>query len=292
MVKYKNILITGSKGQLGRSIKDISDDFRYNYFFMNKSNLDITDSPKLEKFLIHNDINIIINCAAYTDVERAEIDTNHAIKINDKAVGSMVKLCSKLGIQLIHISTDYIFDGKKRSAYIETDYVKPLNNYGLTKLAAENKILNTGIKDSIIIRTSVLYYENGKSFINNIIDKILNGKNIKVVNDQFSTPTYAGDLARVILKIIPFIKCDGAEIYHFANKGECTRFDIADKINKFLKGNSVIGSIKTNNKKTVRPLYSVLESTKIIEKFDLKIRNWEDALEDYLKRQKINLNEI
>jgi len=292
MVKYKNILITGSNGQLGRSIKDISDEFRYNYFFTTKSNLDITDSSKLEKFVIHNDINIIINCAAYTDVERAEIDTELAKKINDEAVGSMAKLCSKLDVQLIHISTDYIFDGKKSSAYIETDYVKPLNNYGLTKLAGENKILNTDIKDSIIIRTSVLYYENGKSFINNIIEKIVNKKNIEVVNDQYSTPTYAGDLARVILKIIPFVKCNETEIYHFANSGECTRFDIADKINKFLEVNSVIDSIKTDNNKTVRPLYSVLESTKIIEKFNLEIRNWEEALEDYLIRQKINLSEI
>ena len=292
MVKFKNILITGSSGQLGRSIKDISDEFMYNYFFMTKSNLDITDSPKLEKFLLYNDINIIINCAAYTDVERAEIDSDLANKINDKAVGSMVKLCSKLGVQLIHISTDYIFDGKKSTAYIETDYVNPLNNYGLSKLAAENKILNSDIKDSIIIRTSVLYYENGKSFINNIIDKIVNGKNIEVVNDQFSTPTYAGDLARVILKIIPIVKCDKAEIFHFANTGECTRFDIANKINKFLEGNSLISSIKSDNNKTVRPLYSVLESTKIIQKFNLEIRSWEEALEDYLIRQKINIIEI
>ena len=113
MVKYKNILITGSNGQLGRSIKDISDEFRYNYFFMTKSDLDITDSKKLEIFLTNYNINTIINCAAYTNVERAEIDTEHAIKTNDKAVGSMVKLCSKLNIQLIHISTDYVFDGKK-----------------------------------------------------------------------------------------------------------------------------------------------------------------------------------
>ena len=225
---------------------------------MTKSNLDIVTHQNL-KISLHNDINIIINCAAYTDVERAEIDSDLAKNINDKAVGSMVKLCSKLGVQLIHISTDYIFDGKKSSAYIETDYVNPLNNYGLTKLAAENKILNSDIKDSIIIRTSVLYYENGKSFINNILDKIVNGKNIEVVNDQYSTPTYAGDLARVILKIIPFVKCDKAEIFHFANTGECTRYDIANKINKFLKGNSVIGSIKTNNNKTVRPLYSFLK---------------------------------
>ena len=292
MVKFKNILITGSNGQLGRSIKDISDEFRYNYFYMTKSNLDITDSPKLEKFLLNNDINIIINCAAYTDVERAEIDSDLANKINDKAVGSMVKLCSKLGVQLIHISTDYVFDGKKGTAYKETDYVNPLNNYGLSKLAAENKILNSDIKDSIIIRTSVLYYENGKSFINNIIDKIVNGKNIEVVNDQFSTPTYAGDLARVILKIIPIVKCDKAEIFHFANTGECTRFDIANKINKFLEGNSLISSIKSDNNKTVRPLYSVLESTKIIQKFNLEIRSWGEALEDYLIRQKINIIEI
>ena len=119
MVKFKNILITGSNGQLGRSIKDISDEFRYNYFFVTKSNLDITDSSKLEKFLIHNDINIIINCAAYTDVEKAEIDTELAKKINDEAVGSMAKLCSKLGVQLIHISTDYIFDGKKKALLIQ-----------------------------------------------------------------------------------------------------------------------------------------------------------------------------
>ena len=292
MVKYKNILITGSNGQLGRSIKDISDEFRYNYFFMTKSDLDITDSKKLEIFLTNYNINTIINCAAYTNVERAEIDTEHAIKTNDKAVGSMVKLCSKLNIQLIHISTDYVFDGKKRFPYIETDYVKPLNHYGFTKFAAEDKILKSDLKDSIIIRTSVLYFNNGNCFVNNIIDKIINRKAIKVVNDQFSTPTYAGDLARVILKIIPFIKSDKADIYHFANIGECTRFDIAVKINKILNGKSAIYSSKSENAKTQRPFYSVLDSKKIIKKFNLRIRNWEEALNDYILKQNIELNEI
>ena len=273
MVKLKNILITGSNGQLGRSIKDISDEFRYNYFFTTKSDLDITDSVKLEIFLVNYNINIIINCAAYTNVERAEIDTEHANKINDNAVGTMVKLCSKLNVQLIHISTDYVFDGKKSSPYIETDSVKPLNHYGFTKFSSENKILKSDIKDSIIIRTSVLYYDDGNNFVNNIISKIANRATIKVVNDQYSTPTYAGDLAKVILKIIPFIKCDKTEIYHFANIGECSRYDIAEKINKLLNRKSVIYSVKSNNINTQRPLYSVLECSKIIEKFNLKIRN-------------------
>ena len=148
------------------------------------------------------------------------------------------------------------------------------------------------LKDSIIIRTSVLYFNNGNCFVNNIIDKIINRKVIKVVNDQFSTPTYAGDLARVILKIIPFIKSDKADIYHFANIGECTRFDIAVKINKILNGKSAIYSSKSENAKTQRPFYSVLDSKKIIKKFNLRIRNWEEALNDYILKQNIELNEI
>ena len=292
MVDKKNILVTGAKGQLGRSIKEISKNYYYNFFFMEKIELDLTNFFAVENFLKSKKIHCIINCAAYTDVDSSE--KNHKIcdDVNNLAVVNIVKLCCELNIQLVHISTDYVFDGEKRSAYEESDFTNPLNKYGISKLYAEKTILSHNLINSVIIRTSLLYYDKGCNFINKIIDKICKGEDINVVNDQYSSPTYANDLSHIILKIIPLISNKTAEIYHYSNIGHCSRYDLAIKINELLRGNSKINPTKTNNKLIVRPLYSVLRCTKIINKFNIEIRKWEQALEEYILKQNIKIGEI
>ena len=292
MVNSKKILITGSKGQLGSSFKKISKAYNYNFIFTDKSNLDITNFDSLKEFFRDNKIDTLINCVAYTNVDNAQIKKNICNNVNHKAIGFLSKLCEKFNIQLIHISTDYVFDGKKDSPYNESDFTEPLNNYGLSKLQGEKAVMNYNLKNSIIIRTSLLYYDNGDSFVNKIINKIIKGESIEVVNDQFSSPTYADDLAHAILKIIPLIRNNITEIYHYSNKGHCSRYDLAIKINELINGDSKINSIKSKNEITVRPLYSVLETSKIINKFNLRLRHWEESLEEFISNQNFISNEI
>ena len=292
MVKKKNLLVTGSDGQLGKSLKDISNQFDFRYFFMSRDKLDITDPLKLEVFLKKFKIEVVINCAAFTDVSKAEDNKYYSNIINNIAVGYLAALCNKFDIKLIHISTDYVFDGNTNFSYVETDKVNPLNYYGITKLRGENKILSHKLKNSIIIRTSVLYYHNGNSFVNKIINKIKNKEDIEVVNDQYSAPTYAHDLSKVIFKIIPMIKNDTTQIYHFSNFGQCSRYEIAVEINKLINGSSIIKPIKSLNNITVRPSFSVLNTKKIIDNFNLEIRSWNTALKDFISTQKIILSEV
>lgn len=289
----RNILITGSNGQLGRALKKFSKNYHFNFHFFSRKELDISDYERLNYFLEKFEINTVVNCAAYTNVDNAESNKSFCNKINNNAVGFLSDLCEKYNIRLIHISTDYVFDGQKCTPYTESDSINPLNYYGKTKSYGEKKIINSKLKNSIIIRTSLLYFDNGdSSFINKIIDKVNMGENFCVVNDQYSSPTYAKDLAHTILEIIPLISNNSVEIYHYANSGDCSRYDLAVKINELLVGNSNIKATNTNNNMTKRPLYSVLQSTKIIDKFNLKIRSWEDALKEYIIKQNIILNEI
>ena len=292
MVNSKKILITGSKGQLGSSFKKISKAYNYNFIFTDKSNLDITNFDSLKEFFRDNKIDTLINCVAYTNVDNAQIKKNICNNVNHKAIGFLSKLCEKFNIQLIHISTDYVFDGKKDSPYNESDFTEPLNNYGLSKLQGEKAVMNYNLKNSIIIRTSLLYYDNGDSFVNKIINKIIKGENIDVVNDQFSSPTYAIDLSHAILKIIPLINNNSTQIYHYSNVGSCSRYDLAKKINELLGGNSKIYPIKSDQDIVSRPLFSGLSSAKIINKFNIEIRKWEVALKEYILQQNIKLDEI
>ena len=292
MVDKKNIIITGAKGQLGRSIKEISKNYFFNFFFMEKKELDLTNFSMVKNFLKVNEINSVINCAAFTDVDSAEKNHKISDNVNNLAVANIAKLCGELNIQLVHISTDYVFDGEKGSAYDETDFTNPLSKYGISKLCAEKTILSHNLLNSLIIRTSLLYYDKSCCFINKIIDKISKGEDINVVNDQYSSPTYANDLSHAILKIIPTISNNTAEIYHYSNIGHCSRYDLAVKINELLDVNSKINPTKTNNYFKVRPLYSVLKCTKIINKFNIEIRKWEYALEEYIIKQNIKIGEI
>ena len=287
MGQIKNILITGSNGQLGKSIKDISSNYDYKFYFESRDKLDITNFLMVKKFLIKFKIDTIINCAAFTNVDRAESESKKANIVNNKAVDNLAKLCNLFSVQLIHISTDYVFDGYRNSPYKETDKVNPLSKYGKTKLEGEKKILKYRLENSIIIRTSWLYSEFGNNFVNKILDLAADSKYIEVVDDEIGSPTYAVDLARVILEIIPKIGGNKTEIYHFSNAGFCSRFEFAEEIIKFMPNNLKIIPIKSKKNKQIRPKYSVLDTSKISKNFKLKINDWSSCLEFFLKSKKL-----
>ena len=287
MGQIKNILITGSNGQLGKSLKDISSDFDYKFYFESRDKLDITNFLTVKNFLIKFKIDIIINCAAFTNVDKAESESKKANTVNNKALDNLAKLCNLFSVQLIHISTDYVFDGYRNSPYKETDKVNPISKYGKTKLEGEKTILKYRLKNSIIIRTSWLYSEFGNNFVNKILGLAADSKCIEVVNDEVGSPTYAVDLARVILEIIPKISGSKTEIYHFSNTGFCSRFEFAEEIIKYIPNNLKIIPISSKKNKQIRPKYSVLDTSKISNKFKLKINDWSSGLEFFLKSKKL-----
>jgi dTDP-4-dehydrorhamnose reductase len=281
-----NILVTGSNGQLGYSIKKVSRRFdKYNFIFTEKNQLDLSNFNSIEKYIINYKINIIINCAAYTDVENAENNRELVDLINHVSVENLAKICSYNNIQLIHISTDFIFDGNKDFPYTEKDDPNPINFYGLSKLYGERKILKYDLKKSVIIRTSWLYSELKNNFVNKIIEKINLNDNINVVNNELGSPTYAIDLANMILEIIPKLENNQTEIYHFSNIGVCSRYEFAKKINSITLGESKINSINSLDSVVRRPEFSALDSSKAINEFGIHINTWEESLIEYLKEK-------
>ena len=287
MVDHKNILVTGGAGQLARSIKDISKFYDYNFIFKSKKELDITNITDLNRFFNSNKIHLIINCAAFTDVEVAESKKDISDKINHIAVDNLSKICYENEIQLIHISTDFVFDGLKLSPYNETDSPNPINHYGLTKLNGEKKILKYDLNKSIIIRTSWLYSDFKNNFVSKILNKISFQEDIKVIDNEFGSPTNAKDLAIIILTILPNLKNNKTEVYHCCNTGICSRYDFANEIVKYTKQVSNVKPISISDFKVKRPKFSALDSSKIIKKFDLKIKNWKDSLLEHIKERNI-----
>tara|TARA_Y100000739_G_C20606560_1_gene465900 strand:- start:1865 stop:2746 length:882 start_codon:yes stop_codon:yes gene_type:complete len=291
MVTVKNILVTGSNGQLGSSIKSISASFKYyNFFFKDKSKLDITNFTKVNDFLVNNKIDIVINCAAFTNVDDSEINHKIAYLINHLAVENLAKLCSKNKVQLIHISTDYVFDGEKKNLYTELDIPKPKNNYGKSKLKGENSILEQELINSAIIRTSWLYSEFSKNFVTKIINKLNTNKIITVVEDEYGSPTCANDLAHVILNIIPKLDNSKTEIYHYSNSGICSRYEFAKYISELLTKNIEIKPI-SKDKKDIRPIFSALNSQKIKSVYNIEVNHWKFSLRNFINNKLIK-NEI
>ena len=288
MVDYKNILVTGSNGQLGSTLMKISYRYSYNFYFTDSNELDITNYRNVETYLINNNINVIINCAAYTDVNNAEKNKELANNVNHWAVNNLAKLCKRDKIQLIHISTDYVFDGNKSTAYLEEDNTNPINYYGTSKLLGEKKILKYDLEDSIIIRTSWLYSHNKNNFVNKIIKKIKNVSEINVVDNEIGSPTNAIDLANTILEIIPKINNRKTEIYHYSNSGFCSRYVLAVKINDLLGENLTINSFNKIRKEIKRPKFSVLNNNKIVQNFDIRLKSWQESLKDFVKLIKVN----
>tara|TARA_A100001234_G_C12588244_1_gene369310 strand:+ start:233 stop:1099 length:867 start_codon:yes stop_codon:yes gene_type:complete len=286
MDKKIKILVTGSDGQLGMSFQEISKLYHiYDFYFENKLNLDISNKNKLDNYIKRNKINTLINCAAFTNVEVSESNKQKADLINNISVGNIAKICSVNSIQLIHLSTDYVFDGNKHKPYSEKDKTNPINYYGLTKLEGEKKILKFNLNKSAIIRTSWLYSNYGNNFVNKIIDKINKCEGFSVVDNQIGTPTNSNDLANMILHIIPLLKNNKTEIYHYSNLGKCSRYEFAQKINIFMGKKSKIQPIVVPISKVNRPKNSVLNSNKIINDFNLHISDWKSSLSKLLKNR-------
>ena len=281
------ILITGSKGQLGNELRELSTDFpQFHFLYTDIEELDITDTAKVDEFFADNKPEVIINCAAYTAVDKAESDENLAYLINAKAVGILAQAAANNNALLIHISTDYVFDGTAYLPYQETDKTNPVSAYARTKYAGEQAVSQYAAK-AIIIRTSWLYSAFGNNFVKTILKYGKERDFLNIVFDQIGTPTYAWDLARTILAIIPqAIKNNGIEVYHYSNEGVASWYDFAKAIVEISGIVCRINPIGTKDYPlpATRPFYSVLNKTKLKEIFTIEIPYWRDSLKHCLLR--------
>lgn len=275
-----NILITGADGQLGSELKKTTFTALDEVFFTDVADLDITDKKAIEEYVRRNDIDTIVNCAAYTAVDRAEDEPEKAALINTEAVKNLAEVANREGCLLIHISTDYVFDGTASEPYTEKSLTNPQSVYGRTKLAGEQAIKKTGCL-AIVIRTAWLYSEFGHNFVKTMLRLAQEKGELKVVADQVGTPTYAADLAAAIVRIIADENvADKTGIYHFSNEGECSWFEFAREIVQQSGIEVAVEPLTTEQypTKAKRPAYSVLDKTKIKREFGVEVPEWKEAL--------------
>lgn len=281
------ILVIGSTGQVGNEIKRLSQKYRsYDFVFVDRILLDLSEPKKIIEFFSYQHFEVIINCAAYTAVDKAEVDFEIANVVNNTAVSLILDFAIKSNALLIHISTDYVFDGSMSRPYLEGDLTNPLNVYGKTKRAGELAILNANYSKSVIIRTSWIYSGFGANFVKTMVRISSNRNSLSVVSDQIGTPTYARDLAFTILEIIPRIQADaGPAIYHFSNEGVASWFDFSKSIFELLNIKCTVHPITSIEFPTTakRPQFSLLSKLKIKNQFGLEIPYWRDSLADCLK---------
>lgn len=284
-----NILVTGANGQLGHEMQRVAKSSNHNYIFTDVADgyekLDITNIEDIRNMVKNNNVDIIVNCAAYTNVDKAESDYDTANLINNTAAGNLATAMKEAGGTLIHISTDYVFQGDRNTPCQEDWTTNPLGVYGKTKLAGEAAIATTGC-NSIIIRTAWLYSQWGKNFVKTMQSLTATHDTLKVVFDQVGTPTFAGDLADTIAHIINTGQTNKTGIYHFSNEGVCSWYDFAKMICK-LSGNTCDISpcySKEFPSPVKRPHFSVLDKRKIKETFGIKVPYWTDSLEVCMKQ--------
>jgi len=285
------ILVIGTNGQLGKSIKSLvkQQKTNHNYVFVPRNQLDLSSISNIQNYFDTHKFDLIINCAAYTAVDKAENYQEEADMINHIAVKKIAEIAKSNNIKLIHISTDFVFDGLKHRPYSESDACSPLNIYGKTKLEGENAILSIMKFNAIIIRTSWLYSEYGNNFVATILKLAQNNNNLNIVSDQIGTPTYAGDLGQAILNIIKNDKFNELErvsgIYHYSNEGSCSWYDFAKEIANISGTKCTITPINTEDYPTAakRPMQTIMSKEKISKEFDLKIIFWKDSLKYCMK---------
>ncbi|MBP1677446.1 MAG: dTDP-4-dehydrorhamnose reductase [Bacteroidetes bacterium] len=274
------ILITGSRGQLGNEMQAAAARYpNFNYIYTDIAELDICDKAALETFIEANKVNFIVNCAAYTAVDKAEDDVELCYRINRDAVQNIAQVAVANGIKVIHVSTDYVFDGTNHLPYSENQAVCPATVYGKSKLAGEEVLLATNPL-SIVIRTAWLYSSYGNNFVKTMIKLGTERESLNVIFDQVGSPTYAADLADAILKIISnnnFVP----GIYHYSNEGVCSWYDFAKTIHRLTKISCNVQPIETKDypARTPRPHYSVLNKARIKQTYGIQIPHWEESLE-------------
>lgn len=308
-----NILVTGANGQLGSEIKyliehkmdpriESEDDenrysreggkpasnkalSKYKFHFASRNELDLSNLCKMEDYFDNNRFDAIINCAAYTAVDKAESESELADTINHRFVSMLAKIAKRDNAKLIHISTDYVFDGKNHRPYVESDPTDPQGVYGRSKCDGENAILSVALENAIIIRTSWVYSSYGANFVKTMLRLGKERDSLGVIFDQVGTPTYARDLAQAILDILPQINNAKPEIYHYSNEGAASWYDFSKAIFEFSGVTCQVNPITTDQYPTPasRPHYSLLNKSKIKSEYNINIPYWRDSLANCLK---------
>lgn len=284
-----NILVTGANGQLGNEMRRVSRDSLNSYLFTDVEELDITDLEAVHNMVSEKSVDVIVNCAAYTNVDKAEDDCDVANLINNTSVENLAVIAKQMNAVLIHISTDYVFQGDFNTPCREDWETNPLGVYGKTKLAGEKSLIDSECRH-IIIRTAWLYSSFGKNFVKTMQELTAGKEHLKVVFDQVGSPTYARDLAEVIYKIIEENRLDKQGIYHFSNEGVCSWYDFAKEICE-LSGNTCdIQPCHSSEfpSKVKRPHFSVLDKTKLKETFGVEIPYWKDSLKECVEELKMS----
>ena len=288
------ILVSGKNGQLGKELQKLAiSNQNFQFVFFDRDELNIADEQSLKNTFEKFSPSYFINCAAYTAVDKAETERELAYKINAEAVGNIARQCTQFNTKLIHISTDYVFDGKANQPYKEDDATSPVNYYGYTKLSGEELAIKNN-SDTIIIRTSWIYSEYGNNFVKTMLRLMNERKEINVVNDQLGSPTYAKDLAEAIVEIAgseqlaanssPLTVHRSQNIYHFSNDGIISWYDFAVAIKEIKQLDCIINPIPTSAYPTPakRPAYSGLDKTKIVSTFNIELKNWKESLQQCL----------
>ena len=279
-----HVLVTGADGQLGREIKKMRNRFRQIYTFTDVEELDVSDLNALKSYLASNPVDFIINCAAYTDVERAESEPDMAMKLNRDVLVNFKSCMEEFrAVRIIHISTDYVYRGEQPRPIREDDPTAPLGVYARTKLEGENIL--RGHPRSIIIRTSWLYSVFGKNFVKNMINRMDLKSDLKVVYDQVGTPTYAEDLAKAIMQIISDVSSDMLQfapgVFNYSNSGVCSWYDMTMEICRLIGCRAKVVPIESHefSGAVKRPAYSVMNKSKIQEVYGVEVPYWRDSLE-------------
>ncbi len=281
----RSILVTGANGQLGSELRRfVQGQSKDDFTFIDRQSLDLSSQTAIEEYFDGKQFDIIINCAAYTAVDKAESEEDLAFAINHKAVEALAHIAKAKKMALIHISTDYVFDGSNFKPYVENDPTNPQSVYGASKLAGEEALLSINPADTIIIRTSWVYSTFGNNFVKTMLRLGRERDELGVIFDQVGTPTYAGDLAKSILEIIPQLDNKNVEIYHYSNEGVCSWYDFAKTIFELSGISCSVRPIETKEYPTpaTRPHYSLLNKSKIKNSYTITIPYWRDSLTEAL----------
>lgn len=276
----QTILVTGSNGQLGSEMQQAAKRFpNFKYIYTDVAELDICDKNTLNNFVNKNEVNFIVNCAAYTAVDKAEDDMELCYRINRDAVKNIAEVAQENNVKVVHVSTDYVFDGTNYIPYTEDMPVCPSSVYGKSKLEGE-QVLIENCKEAVILRTSWLYSSFGNNFVKTMMKLGTERENLNVIFDQVGTPTYAADLADTILQIISYNSFVPG-IYHFSDEGVCSWYDFTKTIHRIANITCNVQPIETKDYpvRTPRPHYSVLNKAKIKSTYGIAIPHWEDSLE-------------
>lgn len=283
------VLVTGASGQLGSELRYLTTHYplsAYHFYFVTRDELDLSNLCTMEDFFEGKRFDAIINCAAYTAVDKAESENDLADAINHRFVSMLTKIAKRDNTKLIHISTDYVYDGKNHRPYIESDPTDPQGVYGRTKRDGENAILEVSPANTIIIRTSWVYSSYGNNFVKTMLRLGKERESLGVIFDQVGTPTYARDLASAILEILPNINNQKPEIYHYSNEGAASWYDFATVIFELSSVKCRVNPITTDQYPTpaTRPHYSLLNKDKIKNDFNLSIPYWRESLKHCLEQ--------